>query len=72
MNHTVIGSISRPNGLLTLYDEQYSNKTGSVEILICFSEAAVIYQAYFVCIVLTHDVFNKSASLWHWKQLETM
>lgn len=46
MNHTVIGSISRQNGLLVLYEEQYTNTTWSaVERLICFSEGAVIYQA---------------------------
>lgn len=47
MNHTVIGLISRRNELLAaLYEEQYTNKTWSVERLICFSEGAVIYQAY--------------------------
>ena len=45
MNHTVIGSIPRQNGLLVLYEEQYTNKPWSVERLICFSEGAVIYQA---------------------------
>jgi len=49
MNHTVIGSISRRNGLLALYEEQYTNKTWSVERLICFSEGADIYQAY-ICL----------------------
>lgn len=37
MNHTVMAA---------LYEKKYTNKTWSVERLICFSEGAVIYQAY--------------------------
>ena len=72
MNHTVIGWISRRNGLLVLYEEQYTDTTWSVEGWFASQKAPLFIRPKSICILLTHDVLGLQFSDTenNWKQFK--